>query len=59
MLVVFPPIFVEDTKIIYGCNFVAPLNEVKASGLQLIFNILQYSSTWHIQKNEVYKTTYY
>ena len=26
MLVVFPPIFVADTKIIYGYNFVAPLN---------------------------------
>ena len=25
MLVVLPPIFVADTKIIYGCNFVAPL----------------------------------
>ena len=25
MLVVFPPIFVVDTKIIYGYNFVAPL----------------------------------
>ena len=25
MLVVFSPIFVEDTKIIYGYNFVAPL----------------------------------
>ena len=24
--VVFPPIFVVDTKIIYGHNFVAPLN---------------------------------
>ena len=26
MLVVFPPIFMADTKIIYGYNFVAPLN---------------------------------
>ena len=25
MLVVFPPIFVADTKIIHGYNFVAPL----------------------------------
>ena len=25
MLAVFPPIFVADTKIIYGYNFVAPL----------------------------------
>ena len=25
MLVAFPPIFEEDTKIIYGYNFVAPL----------------------------------
>ena len=25
MLVVFPPIFAADTKIIYGYNFVAPL----------------------------------
>ena len=26
MLVVLPPIFVVDTKIIYGYNFVAPLS---------------------------------
>ena len=26
MLVVFPPIFVADTKIIHGYNIVAPLN---------------------------------
>ena len=26
MLVVLPPIFVADTKIIYGYNFVAPLS---------------------------------
>ena len=25
MMVVFPSIFVADTKIIFGCNFVAPL----------------------------------
>ena len=29
MLFVFPPIFVADTKIIYGFNFVAPLTEDK------------------------------
>ena len=27
MLVAFPSIFVADIKIIYGYNFVAPLNE--------------------------------
>ena len=27
MLVVFPPIFVADTKIIHGYNFVAPLRK--------------------------------
>ena len=27
MLVVFPPSFVADTKIIFGYNFVAPLKE--------------------------------
>ena len=26
MLVVFPPIFVADTKMIYGYNFVAPFS---------------------------------
>ena len=26
MLVVFPPIFMVDTKIVYGNNFVAPLS---------------------------------
>ena len=26
MLVVFPPTFLVNTKIIYGFNFVAPLN---------------------------------
>ena len=30
MLVVFPPIFVADIKIIYGYNFVAPLNTLPA-----------------------------
>ena len=29
MLIVFVPIFVVDTKIIYGYNFVAPLTAVK------------------------------
>ena len=27
MLVVFSPISVADTKIIFGCNFVAPLKQ--------------------------------
>ena len=27
MLVVFPPIFVADTKLIYGYNFVVPLRD--------------------------------
>ena len=26
MLIVFPPIFVADSTLIYGYNFVAPLN---------------------------------
>ena len=34
MLVVFPPIFVADTKIIHGYNFVAPLT------------IKKYKTTW-------------
>ena len=29
MLIVFPPIFVADTKIIYGYNFAAPLTVTK------------------------------
>ena len=29
MLVVFPPIFVAGTKIIYGYNFVALSNKIK------------------------------
>ena len=31
MLVVFPPIFVADTKIIYGYNFVALLKSMLKS----------------------------
>ena len=31
MLVVFPPIFVADTKVIYGYNFVAPLSSSENS----------------------------
>ena len=31
MLVVFPPIFVADTKMIYGYNFVAPLSKAMPS----------------------------
>ena len=30
MLVVFPPIFVADIKLIYGYNFVAPLKKLRA-----------------------------
>ena len=29
MLVVFPPIFVADTKIIYGYSLVAPLKKMR------------------------------
>ena len=32
MLVVLPPIFMADTKIIYGYNFVASLREVFVGG---------------------------
>ena len=44
MLVVFPPIFVADTKIIYGYNFVAPLKGYKSG-------ILAEDSLILLQKN--------
>ena len=37
MLVVFPPIFIADTKIIHGYNFVAPL---RSSIFSLMTNVL-------------------
>ena len=42
MLVVFPPIFVADTKVIYGYNFVAPLSSSENSNpetSELIINL--------------------
>ena len=49
MLVVLSPIFVADTKIIFGYNFVAPLN--------LFLNLLiQFKS---IFRNELQKTSSY
>ena len=41
MLVVFSPIFVADTKIIFGYDFVAPLNRTlpeAAFSVRKIFN---------------------
>ena len=40
MLVVFPPILVADTKIIYGYNFVAPLMNYFS------FKLLLFPSNW-------------
>ena len=37
MLVPFPPTFVADTKIIYGYNFVAPLNNSAAKFSFIVF----------------------
>ena len=31
MLIVFPPVFVVETKLIYGYNFVAPLAHLSKS----------------------------
>ena len=42
MLVVFPPIFAADTKVIYGYNFVAPLSSSENSNpetYELIINL--------------------
>ena len=39
MLVVLPPIFVADTKIIYGYNFVAPLKLAKVNFNAFVFRL--------------------
>ena len=39
MLVVLSPIFVEDRKIIFGNNFVAPLKEIGL--IRTIFDIIK------------------
>ena len=45
MLVVLPPIFVADTKIIYGYNFVAPLTPSKFNSMScMILQISYYIS---------------
>ena len=38
MLVVFPPRFVVDIKIIYGYNFVAPLKTMQNNSQSKILN---------------------
>ena len=53
MLVVFPLIFVADTKIIYGYNFVAPLKQIFHG---FLFNIRNYSpEVRNIQRHEALK----
>ena len=44
MLVVFPPIFVADTKIIYGYNFVA----------LLIYDLLKKKNCIHVESNLIF-----
>ena len=48
MLVVFPPIFVADTRIIYGYNFVAPLKNFKKPCLLIRYVHVQ-SQQWEHQ----------
>ena len=40
MLVVLPPIFVADTKIIYGDNFIAPLNLKKKRNFKVLLGLI-------------------
>ena len=42
MLVMFPPIFVTDTKIIYGYNFVVPLTILTVKNC--VFYSVQYKN---------------
>ena len=48
MLVVFPPIFVGNTKIIYGYNFVGPLIETFVNRFPPYIGIL----LWNIETDE-------
>ena len=43
MLVVFPPIFVADTKLIYGYNFVAPLKEGLGTSMHSHVTLIEYN----------------
>ena len=49
MLVVFPPIFVVDTRLIYGYNFVAPLNVLI---LKVNSSLSMITACMLIEKNE-------
>ena len=49
MLVVFPSIFVADTKLIYGYNFVAPLRHHYDSNS--IKNSRHCTSLYNMQRN--------
>ena len=42
MLVMFPPIFVADAKIIYGYNFAAPLNALKFGRVKCTFRKIMF-----------------
>ena len=52
MLIEFPPIFVANTKIIYGYNFVAPLTkDYQITEIQsTLFRFLEYNLFWLTQK---------
>ena len=43
MLVVFPPIFVADTKLIYSYNFVAPLKEGLGTPMHSHVTLIEYN----------------
>ena len=53
MLVKFPPIFVADTKIIYGYDFVAPLKYGAIFGGPVFYQFLLGENTFIREKLEV------
>ena len=54
MFVVFPPIFVVDTKIIYGCNFVAPIITTKTIfKFRINLLLLNYDLTYRFFRQKI------
>ena len=59
MLVVFPPIFVADTKIIFRYDFVAPLSNVfhetgyRDTTITIIIHIESQRDSWRVRSEQL------
>ena len=55
MLVLFPPIFVVDTKILFGYNFVAFLNKYNKAQKLKKLDLVEKEVNYFLNKYNVYK----